>query len=165
MTAETRAKLSDLINSLEFQSDDHQAYYDRQIGQIVSVENFIMHALESGDDLKTADLPAWQKEEVETARLILNNNAEKRFIPPPDKFDFNEYRHMEKFIQSLEDHKAAEELWRAIKGSGAFRYFKDTLYRLGLQDRWYAHRDLAMKQFVIEWCESYKVPYEDDTKA
>jgi hypothetical protein len=33
---------------------------------------------------------------------------------------------MERFIGTVENAEAAEQLWRAIKGKGAFRYFKDT---------------------------------------
>jgi len=109
-------------------------------------------------------LPGWQKEEVETARAIVNHSGD-RFINPPGKFEFNEYRHMERFIGALPDVKAAEELWRAIKGHGAFHHFKDTLYRLGIQDQWFGYRDEAIKAFVIGWAEANNVPYEDDIKG
>ena len=72
----------------------------------------------------------------------------ERFIDAPDKFDFHEYRHMERFIRSIPDESNAEQLWRAIKGKGAFRSFKDTLHRLGIEDRWYRYRDEAMKDFI-----------------
>jgi hypothetical protein len=64
----------------------------------------------------------------------------------------------------LPDVKAAEELWRAIKGHGAFHHFKDALYRLGIQDQWFGYRDQAIKAFVIGWAEANNVPYEDDIK-
>lgn len=57
--------------------------------------------------------------------------------PEPDA-NSNErsaYRHMEEFIGSVADADAADQLGRAIRGKGAFRYFKDTLHRLGLQDQ------------------------------
>lgn len=64
----------------------------------------------------------------------------------------------------MEDAGAAEQLWRAIKGKGAFRYFKDTASRLGLLQQWYRYRDSAMKEFVIEWAEAHKVSFVDDVK-
>ena len=81
----------------------------------------------------------------------------------PSKFDFDEYRQMERFIGTLEDSAAAEELWRAVKGKGAFRYFKDTANRLGLLKQWYRYRDEAMKEFVSDWAEANKIPIVDDT--
>ena len=119
--------------------------------------------MEEGNEDELSDLPDWQKEEVETARAIVEDSGE-RFVDAPDKFVFHEYRHMERFIGTVEDREAAEQLWRAIKGKGAFRYFKDTASRLGLLEQWYRYRDDAMKEFVIDWAEAHRVPYDDDIK-
>lgn len=157
------AKLSELMDALEFESVDRRTYFDRHTGRIVSVEDSILSAVEEGEDETLTGVPDWQKAEVETARAIVNHSGD-RFIDPPGKFKFNEYRLMERFIRALPDAETAEQLWRAIKGKGAFRHFKDTLYRLGIQDQWYRHRDAAMKEFVIDWAEANNVPYEDDIK-
>ncbi len=37
---------------------------------------------------------------------------------------------MENFIYQLDDENKSSRLERAIRGKGAFRYFKDTLYDL-----------------------------------
>ena len=155
------AKLSDLIEALEFDSPMHIMYFDRQTGRVVSVDRDVMNGVEEGDEERLNGLPDWQKDEVEIARAVCDDNDE-RFINAPDKFDFHEYRHMECFIETLEDEEAARALWRAIKGKGAFRYFKDTADRLGLLDRWFRYRDGAMKEFVISWAEANNIPFEDD---
>jgi hypothetical protein len=108
------------------------------------------------------DLPDWQKEEADIARAIVEDSGE-RFVDAPDKFDFHEYGQMERFIGTVEDDAAENELFRAIKGKGAFRYFKDTASRLGLLERWYQYREEALKKFVIVWAEMNKVPCQDDT--
>ena len=66
---------------------------------------------------------------------------------------------------NVESTQAAEELWRAIKGKGAFRFFKDTANRLGLLDQWYRYRDAAVKEYVMGWAEANQVTVEDDTRA
>jgi len=157
-------KLSELINALEFDSEDWVNRVDLQNGCIVTVEESLLNSLEEGEGEALQDLPDWQKEEIEIARAMAEDSGE-RFLPVPDKFDFHEYRHMERFIGTVENAEAAEQLWRAIKGKGAFRYFKDTASRLGLLDRWYQYRDDAMKEFVVEWAEAHNVPHEDDIKA
>ena len=53
----------------------------------------------------------------------------------------------------------------AIKGKGAFRYFKDTASRLGLLDEWYRYRANAMKEFVVDWAEADNVPCKDNVKG
>jgi hypothetical protein len=157
------AKLSDLMEALLFDSDEHVSRYDRETGRLVTVERSVLSATEEEDEESLSDLPDWQKEEIEIARVIAADSGE-RFIDPPDKFDFHEYRHMERFIGTVENAEAAEQLWRAIKGKGAFRYFKDTASRLGLLPRWYRYRDDAMKQFVLAWAKANHVPCEDDLK-
>lgn len=155
-------KLSELIEALEFDSDEHVTKVDLQNGCVVSVDRFVLSALEEGDEESLDDLPDWQKPEVEIARAILEDSGE-RFLDAPDKFDYHEYRQMERFIQGVADANAAEQLWRAIKGKGAFRYFKDTAARLGLLQQWYQYRDEVMKQFVRDWAEACNVPFVDDT--
>jgi hypothetical protein len=156
-------KLSELIDALEFHSDEHVSRVDLREGCVVAVDRSVLSAMEEGDEESLRGLPKWQKPEVEVARAMVED-PEGRFVRPPDKFEFHEYRQMERFIGRVEDAEAAEQLWRAIKGKGAFRYFKDTASRLGLLDEWYRYRHTAMKEFVLAWAEAHSVPYEDDTK-
>lgn len=156
------AKLSDLTMALDVPSEETSVRFDRQTGKLVWVEEHILRAIEEGDEQRLADVPDWQKEEVELARAIVNDDG-SRFIAAPDKFDFHEYRHIERFVGTVPDEQAADELWRAIKGRGAFRHFKDTAHRLGLLDEWYRFLEKAEKEFVIAWAEANNVPYVDDS--
>lgn len=156
------AKLSDLTMALEMPSEEMCLHYDRQAGCIVRVDRGVLQAVEDGGDSKLAGAPDWQQEEVELARAIVNDDG-SRFIAAPDKFDFHEYRHMERFVSTVPDQQAADELWRAIKGRGAFRHFKDTAGRLGLLDQWYRYRDTAIKEFVIEWAQANQVSSADNS--
>ncbi len=155
-------KLSDLIEALEFDSDEYGSHVDLQEGRVVRLPNSLLSATEEGDEEALDNLADWEKEEVEIAKAIIADSGE-RFVDAPDKFDFHEYRQMEHFIGTVEDTEAAEQLWRAIKGKGAFRYFKDTASRLGLLPQWYQYRDAAMKQFVLDWATAHSVPVMDDT--
>ena len=74
------------------------------------------------------------------------------YIALPDKFEFNEYRLMEKFCLSLSDEKLREEMYYSIKRKGAFQRFKNNIYRYGLADEWYKYRDENLKDIAIEWC-------------
>ena len=120
-----------------------------------------MDAVERDEEL--SHLAEWEEEELEAAQEIVKDKS-GRFIPAPDPFDFDEYHYMSRFIHTLQNRQAAEDLARAIKGRGAFRNFKDTLGRLGLLEQWYKYREDAVKEFVIAWAEANKVPYEDDRK-
>lgn len=113
------AKLSELMDSMEVQSEEWIYRYDRTTGQVAMVERSTCDAIDAGDD---GDLDETD-EEVALARAMVEDSGE-RFIDLPDKFDFHEYRQLERFIGAVEDSRVADELWRAIKGKGAFRYFK-----------------------------------------
>ena len=155
------AKLSDLMDPVELDFEEYVTRFDRQTGQMVSVDRHILSAFEEGHEEDLGDVPEWQEPELEIARAMVEDEG-GRFISPPSKFDFNEYRQMERFIGTLESPEAAEQLWRAIKGKGAFRYFKDTAHRLGLLEQWYRYRDTAIKKSAVEWAEANGVAYVDD---
>ena len=138
-----------MIEALEFDSDEHVTRVDLQNGCIVTLDRSVISAVEEDDKASLDELPDWQKPELEIARAIVADSGE-RFVDAPDKFDFQEYRQMERFIGTVADAEAAEQLWRAIKGKGAFRYFKDAASRLGLMQQWYQYRDNAMLVLAVD---------------
>ena len=156
-------KLSELIEALEFDFEETRTFVDLEDGCVVTVQKSVLSDVEEGDEEALSDVPDWQKDEVEIARAIVADSG-KRFVTPPDKYEFHEYRQMERFIGTVRNAEAADQLWQAIKGKGAFRYFKDTADRLGLLNQWFQYRDDAMKEFVVDWAADNNVPYEDDVK-
>jgi hypothetical protein len=155
------AKLSALIDALESESEENLTYVDLEKGAVVFVDAALLRALEEGDEGSLVEVPAWQKSEIKIARAILGDSGE-RFISTPDKFDFHEYRHMERFVGSVQNPVAAEQLWRAIKGKGAFRLFKFTAHRLGLLEQWYAYRQQALREYIEDWAAAHQVPFVND---
>jgi len=69
------------------------------------------------------------------------------------------YQWMVDFVDEMvapADEQAAEQLFMALNGKGAFRRFKDTLHRVDDQwlQAWYQWRDKRVKDAVEEWVES-----------
>ncbi|MGZ6368347.1 MAG: UPF0158 family protein, partial [Ktedonobacteraceae bacterium] len=69
------------------------------------------------------------------------------------------YQWMVDFVDEMvapTDENAAEKLSIALEGKGAFRRFKDTLYRVDekWQQAWYQFRDRQLKAAVEEWLKS-----------
>ena len=69
---------------------------------------------------------------------------------------YEAYQWMVDFVDDMvapSDENAAEKLSIALEGKGAFRRFKDTLYRVDekWQQAWYQWRDRQLKAAVEEW--------------
>jgi len=69
------------------------------------------------------------------------------------------YQWMVDFVDEMvapSDENAAEKLSIALEGKGAFRRFKDTLYRVDEKwlQAWYQFRDRQLKSAVEEWLKS-----------
>ncbi len=82
-----------------------------------------------------------------------------KYIELPDKWDIHEYSIMEAFCGSLSNERISNALYSVIQGRGAFRRFKDTICRYGVEDTWYRFRDEAFKKLAIEWCEQNNILY------
>lgn len=65
---------------------------------------------------------------------------------------------MSDFASSLAG-AAGDELARAIRGRGAFRMFKDAVYRQGLEERWFELKRMAVERIAIDALEAEGIPY------
>ena len=103
------------------------------------------------------DLPTWQKQEWEIAKRIVSTD---RFQELPTKFEVHEWAIMQNFSRSVESDSIREDLLNAIHGPGAFRNFKDTLRRHGIESSWFTFRTEALKQIALGWCEENQIVCE-----
>lgn len=69
----------------------------------------------------------------------------------------SEYRMMQRFAWSINDSRVQDQLLASIRGSGAFHRFKATVYRIGIQDMWYACRGNAYAEIAREWCDAHGI--------
>ncbi len=157
----TPARLSEILDSMDFQTAESSSYLDTSTGKVILLTSDEMYAAEEGEALD--DYEQWERENIEIARRIVEG-ADESLVPLPSKWDVNEYEIMETFCRSLPEGQARDALCITIRGSGAFRRFKETLRVFGLIQQWYQYRDAEMKAIAIDWCEQYNIPYVDDTR-
>ena len=74
---------------------------------------------------------------------------------------------MEDFCLAYEDRRVGEDLRMLIKGSGAFRRFKDAINSKGADKAWYQFRRMEFERIAIEWLDEAGIPYtrEDPTEV
>ncbi len=150
-------KLIEIIEAIDFQTDESTAYLNKETGAIVTISEEELNA--AGDQGSLENYPEWQQDNIKIAREILDNEA--NFLNLPTKLDINEYQLMEKFCLSIMDREISEELYRAVKGKGAFRRFKESIQRFRIADEWYKYREEAIKEVVIDWCRSNHIEFEE----
>lgn len=151
-------KLSDVIEALDSAMDEHAYYLDKRSGEIVLVTDDDIAAAEN-EELMLAS-PEWQQESIANAHEALNDS--KNLLPLPDKFEIHEYRIMEEFCLALDNRQVGAELHRLIKGSGAFRRFKNAVCEMGIDDAWFDFKRRALEQIAIDWLEENGLPYSRD---
>jgi Uncharacterised protein family (UPF0158) len=151
-----RVKLSDIIEGMDFQSDERSAFLNLTTGAVVSVTDEELRAAENDEPLE--DFPEWQHDAIRIAGEIV---ATDHYLPLPDRFEINEYRLMERFCLSIEDDDMQEDLCNAIRGRGAFRRFKERVHAYGIADEWYQYRDAVSKEIAIAWCEAHGIAYTE----
>ena len=153
-----RVKLDDIIEGLEFQSDETSWFLNKKTGEVVLINDYEMRAAEEGNPLE--DFPDWEQDQVRIAREIIAETGQ--YIPLPTKFEIDEYSIMERFCVSLDNQEISDILYDLISCSGAFRRFKDAIYKFGIEDKWHTYRNNAIKEIAIEWCRENGIEFSLD---
>jgi hypothetical protein len=149
-----RARLSAIVEALEMQGDETHAFLDRQTGEVVVLTDEELGAAE--EDADPSGYPAWQREAIEQAKAVQADEG-GRFVALPDRFETNEWEMMRDFALGVEDETASDALLDAIRGRGAFRYFKDQVRERGLAESWSEFRAGRYRQMALDWCEEQGV--------
>ena len=135
-----KVKLEEVIEALDSAGPEMEFYYSTKTEEILMV----FDGMVNGDDNKELI------EEIEDGWI-------EDYIPLPDQYQIHEYSMMEDFVYEHTTGIAQEQLEHAMQGRGAFRRFKDKLYDLDLERKWYKFRDKAYEKVAREWCEKHKI--------
>lgn len=98
------------------QSDEMTSYLPRPTGRVLTVSDEAFRAAEDDDEESV------ESQELAEARSVLA--AEDEYLALPDRLEIDEYRMMERFATGLDDAAARDEALAALRGRGAFRFFK-----------------------------------------
>ena len=135
-----KVKLSDIIDAIEMTDQYSEYFLDKETGKMEWV----------------SDMAMTQEEQEE----VYNRLDEHGFYRLPTSFDIHDYDIMEEFVYTLSG-SARDKLASAIQGKGAFRRFKDTVIRLGIDQEWYDFQSAEYKRKAARWCEDNGIEYEE----
>ena len=102
-------------------------------------------------------------QDEEIVYVLEEDEDDEFFIPLPTKEEVNDYQNMVNFTETIEDDKKRDWFENAIHGKGAFRRFRATLERFGMETEWYDYLEACHRELAIEWCEQHGIVY--DTSA
>ncbi|MDH4035654.1 MAG: UPF0158 family protein, partial [candidate division Zixibacteria bacterium] len=117
--------LKDLVDGMQFQSDLAKSFLNTVTGKVVTITEDEFRAVDN-----EVNSLGFSEEELKDARDVEKGED---YIALPSQFDTNEYKMLERFADSIDNQHHSDELLRALRGRGAFRRFKDTTYRLGIE--------------------------------
>ena len=129
-----------IVEALEMTDNETEFFFDRE------KEDTVMLSPYSDDYSQISDM--------------IDEDEDDRFIRLPTQREINEYGMMEEFVSNVRNDSQRASLEMAISGRGAFRRFKDTVIRFGIEKKWYAFRDKEYLRVAREWCEENDVAYE-----
>jgi hypothetical protein len=155
-----RVKLSAIVEGMDLLTEQMSAYLSKETGEVVTVMDEEFRAAEENDDT-LKELYGIEEDGIELAVDVLENEGVK-YIALPSKFDIHEWAIMKAFCLSIEDRSVSGALLDGIHGKGAFRYFKECIYRFGLADQWYEYRGAALKEIAVKWCQENNIEFQDD---
>ena len=104
-------------------------------------------------------------QDEEIVYVLEDDEDDEFFIPLPTKEEVNDYQNMVNFTESIEDDKKRDWFENAIHGKGAFRRFRATLERFGMETEWYDYLEACHRELAIEWCEQHGVVYDTSVRS
>jgi hypothetical protein len=124
-----------LETAFEHNAPETHSYLDLKTGQVLTIVDS-------------------RPEDEEKRQLV--RHSEGRFVHLDPASSREQYRWMERFVQSVEDDALRERLILAIDGKGAFRRFKDVLLSYPVErDRWFQYRSNLLHIYINIWLDAH----------
>jgi hypothetical protein len=137
--------LKDVVDALESATDEMSSYVNSTTGQVVTLTH---EDLRLAEEEPVPDMPDWQRDVVADAREVLESD---HWLELPSRFDVDEWEIMNRFGQSLSTASQRAEVADAIHGTGAYRNFKGTIRRLGIEEAWFAYKRRDLEAAARTW--------------
>ena len=161
--------ISALVDELELATQESSSYTHRETGEIFTSSDDMLdgnddeYEDEDEDEIGEQDQDdkevGWLAEAHAKLREIENSDD---WVRLPSKFDVHEWAIMRDFAISIKVPELHEMLLSAIHGRGAFRNFKDTVFRGHINDKWDAFRQNALTDIILGWLASHNIPVAHD---
>ncbi len=153
--------LRGMVDELQMVFNETRAYLNKVTGKFFTIDTFGLDFMETGEDEDMEESPDWQREYYRKVREVEFSGD---YLMLPDSFEIHEYQIMQDFCSTILNENTSGLFLDMLHGSGAFRRFKDLIYRYGIENDWFAYKEQAYKKIAIAWLEGESLAYRDDMK-
>ena len=151
--------LREVVGVLQMVSNDTRAYLNKVTGELIALNVAELDLMEMGELEDAEDGPDWQREYYQKLEEVVSSED---YLMLPDNFEIHEYQIMQGFCYTIPDENTSGLFLDMLHGSGAFRRFKNLIYRYGIEKDWFAYKNQAFKEIAIAWLEREGIAYRDD---
>ena len=120
----------------------------------------LLDVIDAIDTINEDETYFYSIQDEEIVYALEDDEDDEFFIPLPTKQEVNDYQNMVNFTETIEDDKKRDWFENAIHGKGAFRRFRATLERFGMETEWYDYLEACHRELAIEWCEQHGIVYD-----
>jgi Uncharacterised protein family (UPF0158) len=146
--------LREVVEALDLQSDELSSYLDPDSGEIITFNEEQANIAVRGD---WESAPEWMREHLPKIKQALEDD---RILALPDRVHIDEWKMMQDFAEQQDNCHCRAALSDAVHGSGAFRLFRRTIERFGIEEQWRRYRDKAMERVARDWLEHNNLKYK-----
>jgi len=125
----------------------------------------LMDVVDAIDTINEDETYFYSIQDEEIVYVLEDDEDDEFFIPLPTKEEVNDYQIMVNFTETIEDDKKRDWFENAIHGKGAFRRFRATLERFGMETEWYDYLEACHRELAIEWCEQHGIVYDTSVRS
>ena len=125
----------------------------------------LLDVIDAIDTINEDETYFYSIQDEEIVYALDDGEDEEFFIPLPTKQEVNDYQNMVNFTETIEDDKKRDWFENAIHGKGAFRRFRATLERFGMETEWYDYLEACHRDLAIEWCEQHGIVYDTSVRS
>ena len=125
----------------------------------------LLDVIDAIDTVSEDETYFYSIQDEEIVYALDDGEDDEFFIPLPTKDEVNDYQNMVNFTETIEDDKKRDWFENAIHGKGAFRRFRATLERFGMETEWYDYLEACHRELAIEWCEQHGIVYDTSVRS
>ena len=125
----------------------------------------LLDVIDAIDTVSEDETYFYSIQDEEIVYALDDGEDDEFFIPLPTKQEVNDYQNMVNFTETIEDDKKRDWFENAIHGKGAFRRFRATLERFGMETEWYDYLEACHRELAIEWCEQHGIVYDTSARC